>query len=456
MILMMIRAYSLFLAGWLLLPQTAYAEPVQPEKSTYSKLFNFNILKSLFDSMKRKQAYAYARHHLPEMEGDPFFDYLYGVSAIDSGDANEGVFALERVLVSYPGDLVARLELARGYFVLQEYAQSKDAFEIVLKTNPPKHVRDTAESYLDQIRVSESRYRPTHSGFLEFTMGSDDNVNAGIDESTNFFGFRFTPDSLSQDDNFTALTGAWNYAHPISPGNIFESSVTANVRKNLDLSQFDTNTLGASAGFTQIRASSKYKTSLVAQQFMLDGESYRTLAGINFDWQYTLSQQSSLTSTIQYTQLDYTDQPGQPSKDSSLSTLGVSFLQSFSAYLQPVFFATVSLSAEAADESNSPSALANTERDITNIRTGVMLNFTNTLALEAGIGLQSSQYGGKSIIRPTITREDDYSSANLGLIWAFARKWRFDSRFNYTKNDSTLDLYDYERNVFEMTLNYTF
>lgn len=435
------------------MPQTAYAESVQPEKRTYSTLFNFDILKSLFDSMKRKQAYAYARHHLPEMEGDPFFDYLYGVSAIDSGDASEGVFALERVLISYPGDLVARLELARGYFILQEYAQSKVAFEIVLKANPPVHVRDTAESYLDQIRVSESRYRPTHSGFLEFTMGSDDNVNAGIDESTKFLSFTFNPDSLSQDDNFTALTGAWNYAHPISPGNIFESSVTANIRKNLDLSQFDTNTLGASAGFTQIRASSKYKTSLVAQQFMLDGESYRTLAGINFDWQYTLSQQSSLTSALQYTQLDYTDQP---IKNSSLSTLGVSFLQSFSAYLQPVFFATVSLSAESADDSDSPTALADTERDITNIRTGVMLNFTNTLAFEAGIGLQQSQYEGNSIIKPGTTREDDYSSANLGLLWAFARKWRFDSRFNYTKNDSTLDLYDYERNVFKMTLNYTF
>ena len=452
MILMMIRAYSLFLAGWLLLPQTAYAESAQPEKITYSKLFNFDILKSLFDNMKRNQAYAYARRHLPEMEGDPFFDYLYGVSAIDSGDASEGVFALERVLASYPDDLVARLELARGYFVLQEYAQSKDAFEIVLETNPPMKVKKTAEAYLDKIRVSESRYRPTHSGILKLTLGNDDNVNAGIDESTQFLDIIFSQGSLAQDDNFTALTGAWNYTHPVNPGWLFESTLSGNFRKNLDLSQFDTNTATLQAGFTNISASSKYKSGIIAQQFNLDGNSYRSLTGINFDWQYSLSQQSSLTSTLQYAQLDY---PDLPSRNSSLTTLGLNYLQSFSAYLQPVFFATASLSTEIAEDGNNTAALADTERDITSLRTGIVLSFTNTLALQTSIGTQNSQYAGESPVFFEI-RKDSFTTANIGLLWAFARKWRFDSRFNYTKNDSTLDLYDYERNVFEMTLNYTF
>lgn len=453
MILMMIRSYALLFAGWLLVPHSAYAEPTQPAKTPATAGFNIKLLQSLFENMKRGQAYAYARHHLPEMEGDPYFDYFYGVSAIDSGHASEGVFALERVLVSFPDDQVARLELARGYFILQEYAQSKTAFQSVLETNPPKRVKDTAEAYLDKIRTSESRYRPTHSGFLELSLGNDDNVNAGIDEKTQFLSFIFDPNSLAQDDNFTTVLGAWNYSHPYKPGWLFESNLNGNFRKNLDLDQFDTSTANLQLGITHIQASSKYKTGIIAQQFNLDGASYRTIAGINFDWQYTLSQQSSLNSSLQYTQLDYTDTP---IRNSDLITLGINYVKSFSAYLQPVFFITTSLGSEAAEEKNSAAALANTERDIYSLRSGLVLSFTNTLALQTAIGTQNSQYSGDSIILPGTKREDDYNTANIGLLWAFARKWRLDTQFNYSKNDSTLDLYDYERNVFEMTLNYTF
>lgn len=103
--------------------------------------FNLKQLQELFKTYQRQQAYAYASQHLEQMEGDPYFDYLYGVSAIDTGHASEGVFALERVLLAFPEDHVARLELARGYFILEEYARSRVEFEIVLKTEPPKKSR---------------------------------------------------------------------------------------------------------------------------------------------------------------------------------------------------------------------------------------------------------------------------------------------------------------------------
>ncbi len=74
--------------------------------------FNLKYLQSLFTSYQRQAAYDYALKHVREMEGDPYFDYFYGVSAIDTGHASEGVFALERVLLFHPNDHVVRLELA--------------------------------------------------------------------------------------------------------------------------------------------------------------------------------------------------------------------------------------------------------------------------------------------------------------------------------------------------------
>ncbi|RDH81122.1 MAG: hypothetical protein DIZ80_13470 [endosymbiont of Galathealinum brachiosum] len=414
--------------------------------------FDLKHLQSLFESYKRGQSYKYAKTYQAEMEGDPYFDYLFGVSAIDTGHASEGTFALERVLLVFPDDQVARLELARGYFILQEYSLSGKTFEAVLKTNPPTKVRDTALAYLDKIRISESRYRPTHSGFVEFSLGNDDNVNAGLDEGTTFI-ITLDPDSFGQDDNFSSLAGGWTYAHPFTPGWLFESTLSGNFRKNAELDQFDTTTGTLQVGITHLQASSKYKAELINQQFNLDGESYRSLNGLNLNWQYTVSQQSSFNTALQYAQLDY---PDLSIKNSDLITLGMNYTHAFAAYLQPILFSTLSLGTEMAEEDTNPGALSETERDIYSLRLGVVLNFTNTLALQTSIGTQNSAYAAGSALQPDTKREDDYNTANLKLIWAFARKWRLDTQFAYSDNSSTEDLKNYERNVTSMTVNYTF
>ena len=416
--------------------------------------FDNEHLQSLFESYKRGQSYNYAKQFQSEMEGDPYFDYIFGVSAIDTGHASEGTFALERVLLIFPDDQVARLELARGYFNLQEYALSRESFQAVLKQDPPAQVRSTAEAYLDKIRISESRYRPTHSGYIELSLGNDDNVNAGVDKNTLFpFGAIPNAESFGQDDNFTSLSGAWNYTHPFSPGWLFESTLSANLRKNQDLDQYDTATGTLQLGITHLQASSKYKAELITQQFNLDGNDYRMLNGVNLNWQYTLSEKSSFNTSLQYAQLDY---PDISVRNSDLITLGMNYTHAFSAYLQPLLFTTVSFATENAEDSSNNAVLSETERDIYSIRLGLVLSFTNTLALQTGIGTQNSSYEGAPFSQPDTIREDDYNTADLNLIWAFARKWRLDTRYSYTKNDSNINLRSYERNVIDMTVNYTF
>lgn len=418
--------------------------------------FDLKHLQELFNSYKRSQSYDYALKYKAEMEGDPYFDYIFGVSAIDTGRASEGTFALERVLLIAPDDQVARLELARGYFILQEYALSRITFEDVLETNPPAQVRSTAEAYLDNIRVSESRYRPTHDGFLAFTLGNDSNVNAGVDENTIVpFGFELTQDSLTQDDNFATLTGAWGYAHPVSPGWILESNLSGDFRKNQDLDQFDTATATLQLGITHLQAASKYRAEVITQQFNLDGDKYRSLNGVNFSWQYTLSELSSFNASLQYAQLDYPD-PLVELRNSDLITLNLGYTKTFSAYLQPLFFSAFSIATEKAEDDNNIASLSETERDIYSLRLGVILNFTNTLALQTGIGTQNSTYAAGSSGLAGDEREDDYNTADLNLIWAFTRKWRLETRFAHTKNSSSEDLKNYDRNVASLTANYTF
>ena len=77
-------------------------------------------MEALVTQEQCQQAFALGQENLNEWEGDPDFDYIFGLAALESGDANDSVFALERVAATAtdPGlRALARLELARAYFV---------------------------------------------------------------------------------------------------------------------------------------------------------------------------------------------------------------------------------------------------------------------------------------------------------------------------------------------------
>ena len=71
--------------------------------------------KRLLAQKQPKQAYDLLLPQEAARAGDPEFDYLLGVAALDSGDRERAVFALERVLAVQPNNHLARAEIARAY-----------------------------------------------------------------------------------------------------------------------------------------------------------------------------------------------------------------------------------------------------------------------------------------------------------------------------------------------------
>lgn len=416
--------------------------------------YNADHMKTLFNNYQRQKAYDYARQYLADMEGDPYFDYLYGVSAIDAGHASQGVFALERVLLAYPDDHVARLELARGYFILEEYPRARQEFEKVLAVNPPESVQETTRNFLDQIRLKEARYRTTSSGYVALGYGTDSNVNSGVDQDKLTVITTLDSDSLGQDDTFSNLSGAWQITVPFAPGWMFNSGINADLRKNSQLSQFDTLTGTLQVGVSRLFKDSQYKGTLLYQDFNLDGDQYRSLAGLNLDWIWSFTQKSRLTTNLQYVLLDY---PDQDSRNSSLASLSLNYSYSFSGSLSPYVFFGVNVGQETPDDT-SQGAKSNTDRSITGARTGINLTFTPRLAFQTSVGLQKSEYGAAQTFPAFfgITRSDDFVTADMALLWLFYKDWRLDLRASTIKNDSNVELYNYDRTQVSLGVNYAF
>src|SRR5262249_5546149 len=116
-------------------------------------------IQALLEKGDATAAYELGRKNRDQL-GSPAFDFYFGIAAVDTGHAGEGLLALERYVLSYPDNLSARLQLARGYFALGEDARARSEFESLRALNPEPQLASTIERFLDAIRLRESRYTP--------------------------------------------------------------------------------------------------------------------------------------------------------------------------------------------------------------------------------------------------------------------------------------------------------
>src|SRR5665647_1749441 len=98
-----------------------------------------------------KAAYELLMPLQSERAGDPEYDYLLGLAALDNGKPSEAVFALERVLAVNPNHAQARAEIARAYFALGERQTAKQEFESVQKMGVPVGAEPMIQKFLDAI-----------------------------------------------------------------------------------------------------------------------------------------------------------------------------------------------------------------------------------------------------------------------------------------------------------------
>ena len=97
----------------------------------------FSEAEGLLERGQSRRAYDLLSPHEIELSGNPLYDYLLGIAALDSGEVNEAIFALRRALSVEPGFSGARLELARAYYEAGNMALARPLFARLLEQNPP-------------------------------------------------------------------------------------------------------------------------------------------------------------------------------------------------------------------------------------------------------------------------------------------------------------------------------
>ena len=429
-------------------------------------------LRQAYESGKAQQAYDLAVIDLEEGEGDPAFDFYYGVAAIDSGHLNEGVFALERVLLVQPGHLRARLELARGYFLLREDSRAQQEFKAVLAQNPSENVRANVQRFMDAIRLREGRYRPTSSAFAEAGFGHDTNVSSSTEGDVVLFNF-LTGNFSEESDQFIYARGGASYNKPFSPGRSFFSNVDVQSRHNLHNDDFDTSYINGVAGLSVLQGADRYRVSLQGQKYHVgesnlndflfsDEDTFRQMVAVNGEWQRTISRVTQASLFGQVANLKY---PGADIRNSMLYTLGagathvVSNDEAWVKRYKPVIFGSVWAGMEHSDN-RSDAAQSLADREFAGMRGGIRIIPTPRLSLDASVTYQWAEYNKDSTIifnsSGAVTREDQFYLVSLGAKYLLTDAIVIGGELSYTYNDSTLSLNDFDRTQARGFVRYNF
>jgi hypothetical protein len=410
-------------------------------------------IKALIEKGDSKGAYELAKKYPNEL-GNPAFDFFFGVAAIDSGHAGEGVLALERYVVNFPDNSSARLELARGYFVMGDDQRARDEFDRVLKSNPPASVVANIERFMDALRARESAYRTTGGVYMEAGFGYDSNVNGGVSGSNInlpvFGNVVVSPLGVKTHSNFTWLAAGGDISHPLAPGlSVFANgSIDGKMNTNTDAQTFDQGDLAINAGLAYFKDKNFYRLTGSHSEVSVDYKRFRNVDSLAGEWLHQLDELQTISPFVQYSTLTYTGN-NQP-RDSELYATGLGYRHAFIGKWQPLLTVSANVSKEHNTEDRPDLG-----RDMYGGRVAIAVTPAPKWALSVGATYQNSHYDGPDALLAT-TRKDDYYALDAVGSYAYTRNLTLRGELLISNNESNLELYRYRRDILALKVRYDF
>lgn len=414
---------------------------------------------SLLKAGKAKEAYHLLAPHEYEMAGNVDFDYLLGITALDSGKPDKATLAFERVLAVNPTHYGARLDLARAYFALGDYERARTEFGLVIDQNPPPLAKATIEQYLAAID-DKLNPKPSFIGYLEGTIGTDTNVNVATTSSAMYvpiFGatLSLAPSGTAVRDNYLNLGGGGEMTFPLRQDLSIFVGLDGKKRMNFVQDTFNIGNLDGRVGVNLGNGASVFRIALQKGAFYLDDKYNRDTQGASAEWRFIPDPRNQFSVFGQYAELRYGhDKSGNDlsSNDVDQTILGAGWLHALDEGGKIVVFG----SAYAGSERNTTLfPRIDGDQDFIGLRVGGQTVLNKKTSLFASAGYKDGNYNRLNVLFQDYRFDHQYD-LNAGVNWAPARDWTIRPQFTYTRNDSNLAINDYDRKDLSVTVRRDF
>ena len=419
---------------------------------------------ALMQAGKPGEAYALLERIEFDNAGNIAFDTLLGIAALDGGHPDKATLAFERVLAQTPNSAGVRLDMARAYFALGDYASAKRELAIVTELDPPPAAKVIIERYQTLIEEKERAQQTSITAYVEGSYGSDDNVTSVTSDFTravqatyNLSGFQPTGNSVKRLSDVGGINVGAELSHKIDESLSLHAGADRRQRmvtaaKNYDSEQYD-----ARLGLSYTREADTWRGGVVYQDYRQKTDTAGTTAnrnsnGLSLEWRRALgpNDQAGLFGT--YTQQRFQDVP---TNDIDSTMVGASWLHLFSHDLKPILYSSLLAGQDEARKSLANGS--NVSKDNWGARFYGQISPRENFDLYASLGYLD-RTDRKTNARSTTVGigKDRMNDLTLGANWRFAKDWLLRPQIIYSENNSNVALSEYKRTEITVTLRHDF
>ena len=382
---------------------------------------------------RNEEAFGLLSKHEFELAGNPLYDYLLGVAALDSGRYGEAIFSLQRTLDVQPDFSGARLALARAHYEAGEKAPARALFLQLMDEQPPAAVRQVVNKYLaalDPRPRPKSRFKP----FIDAFVGYDSNANASTDDLT-FLGFMLSPDSVGTSSPFAELAAGFDWFRQSSPKSAWFARVRAGYRDNPEASFVNASRVNGQLAYAWRKGSIFGRAGLDGYWGARNGHYNENYGGVNVELGRQIADRWDISANFRYGAQRYEDNINILDVDRSFYSVGLR--------RRVMDRASVRLDLIGGNdferERGSPYG---------NSKAGGRLSFiaplTENIRVSGSFGVLETYYDGLFFGVP---REDEQTTAMLQMQFhnVLSTGLTISPRVLYIDNDSDVSLYTYDR-----------
>lgn len=405
--------------------------------------------------VRRDAAGAYALLADAEVKraGDARFDYLLGVAALDAGHVTRAIFALERVVQQHPEDTLARAELGRAYLAAGDADAAREQLRLARRGSLPEGASAAIERVIGVIDQVAPAAGPQWSGYLELGVAYDSNVNSATQQgefAIPAFGailFQTAPENRQRHDLVLTTAGGVNAEATLSPS--WKLVGAANLHATVDRVVHDMNTVvfDATAG---LRHTAGWQSQVIALQnnsVWVGGHEYRTANGVSAQWQSQFDAGLQASVFGQWSRQAYR---GEPERNTDRLLLGLGLARQFGS-AGPLSYGSTYVVQERARQAE----FSHFGHHGAGLRLGAEQRLGAAVAGFVEWQYERRRYGGTEPFFD-VARRDRQSDLAAGLRWSADPRWQLVAQARRARAGSNVVLYDYSRNVFQITAHRSF
>ena len=358
-------------------------------------------------------------------------NFLLGQVTMALDRPEDAIKYYKAVLAKEPDEQRVRVELARAYASNRQRDLAKQELEAVMATNPPKVVGDNIQKYLAALNAQKDWSARTSVGYL-----FDTDVNVGPSSDTVLlFGKSFVVDPLTKkrEDNGMVANLDIGYIYPFSRKFALQAEAQYNHAGYFHIDKFNSDVFSVSAGPSFRVSHLTASMPLLYNYVLLGSKRYYQGFGLSPQVQYSITQDLIATAswTGQFKQYyDYTIRTGSV----WAANAGLKYFPTNKMFIQ-----------------------AGYTRFEEDTRKVFLDNAADTVSLGAYVTLPAgfstfvqgqttfTHYEAKEVWASR-AREDVQYVANVNVAKAFGKSgFSLGVGYTYTRNDSNLGLFDYDR-----------